>query len=95
MPKDAHYFVYSHNDLLANNILLEKGTGKIWFIDFEYLQKNLITFDIGNYFNESQYDYDVKESPYFGVEGGDVDLGIIEDFLKYYAVQYLCEDKSK
>ena len=87
--------MYSHNDLLANNILLEKGTGKIWFIDFEYLQKNLITFDIGNYFNVSQYDYDVNKAPYFGVEGGDVDLSTVEDFLKYYTVQYLCEDKSK
>ena len=67
-PNDPKYFVFSHNDLLANNILVKKESGTVCFIDFEFSQRNLIMFDIGNYFNESQFDYDIKEPPYFSVE---------------------------
>lgn len=52
--------------MLANNILIGNDDKKtIWFIDFEYCSLNLKTFDIANYFNESQIDYDFKEPPFY------------------------------
>lgn len=60
LPKDD--IVFSHNDLLANNILLIppvmylfifQNFDKVMFIDFEYSSYNFRGFDIANYFNES------------------------------------------
>jgi ethanolamine kinase len=46
--------VFSHNDLLCNNILIENGSAeKIWFIDYEYAKYNVRGYDIANYFVES------------------------------------------
>lgn len=42
--------VFSHNDLLANNILIDTN-GKTVFIDYEYACYNYPIFDIANYFN--------------------------------------------
>jgi len=39
----------------------------VYFIDFEYSQYNLRGFDIGNYLNETQFDYTIAEYPYFAV----------------------------
>lgn len=60
--------VFSHNDLLANNVLLlepEKEDSKITFIDFEYSGYNVRGFDLGNYFAEAIMDYDYPEYPFF------------------------------
>lgn len=59
--------VFSHNDLLIGNILV-KPDNSIVFIDYEYSCYNYETFDFGNYFLESMYDYDVKEWPYFTIK---------------------------
>lgn len=58
-PSDHEYELipFSHNDLLANNVLILNGDNSIRFIDFEYSHYNLRAFDIGNYFNESVYNY--------------------------------------
>lgn len=58
--------VFSHNDLLANNILID-ASGKTVFIDYEYGCYNYPIFDIANYFNETQIDYDVLEPPFFSI----------------------------
>ena len=42
--------VLCHNDLLLSNILYEKSTDKIKFLDYEYSGYNLNCYDIGNHF---------------------------------------------
>ncbi|XP_051132238.1 probable ethanolamine kinase [Andrographis paniculata] len=44
--------VYSHNDLLSGNFMLNEDEGKLYLIDFEYGSYNYRGFDIGNHFNE-------------------------------------------
>lgn len=51
--------VLSHNDMLANNILLRTEGKNVEFIDFEYTAYNYRAYDIANYFNESLFDYEV------------------------------------
>jgi thiamine kinase-like enzyme len=78
MKKFENSKVFSHNDMLANNILIGKDEAKtIWFIDFEYCALNLRTFDIANYFNESKIDYDEKNDPFFAVDPTPVDLNLV------------------
>jgi thiamine kinase-like enzyme len=43
--------IFSHNDLLANNILITNDQNKYVFIDYEYSTYNYAIFDIANYFN--------------------------------------------
>ena len=43
---------FCHNDMLAGNIMVEAGTGKIQLIDFEYGTMNFVAFDLANHFNE-------------------------------------------
>jgi len=44
--------VFSHNDLLSGNIIVNEETDEIRFIDFEYAGPNYQAFDIANHFNE-------------------------------------------
>jgi len=44
--------IFSHNDLLAGNIIVDDSTGVIKFIDFEYADTNYRGFDVANHFNE-------------------------------------------
>jgi len=44
--------VFSHNDLLGGNVIVNEKTGVIKFIDFEYASTNYQAFDIANHFNE-------------------------------------------
>ncbi|XP_050364912.1 probable ethanolamine kinase [Argentina anserina] len=44
--------VFSHNDLLSGNIMVNDKEEKLYFIDFEYGSYNYRGFDIGNHFNE-------------------------------------------
>lgn len=52
LPKSEESIVFSHNDLLANNVLIDEKH-KFFFIDFEYACYNYRSFDIANYFIES------------------------------------------
>ncbi len=44
--------VFCHNDLLLGNVVYEKSTDRITFIDYEYAGQNFQAFDIGNHFTE-------------------------------------------
>lgn len=66
-PDEAKELVFSHNDLLANNILIDKASSHTVFIDYEYASFNYPIFDIANYICESEFDYEVDEPPYFRV----------------------------
>lgn len=44
--------VFCHNDLLLGNVIYEKSTNRITFIDYEYAGQNFQAFDIGNHFTE-------------------------------------------
>ncbi|KAG0469545.1 hypothetical protein HPP92_015589 [Vanilla planifolia] len=44
--------VFSHNDLLSGNIMLNDEQGKLYFIDFEYGSYSYRGYDIANHFNE-------------------------------------------
>jgi ethanolamine kinase len=52
IPRDLSPAVFAHNDLLAGNILLNKVTGAVHLIDFEYGGMNYRGFDIANHWNE-------------------------------------------
>lgn len=56
--------VFSHNDLLSGNFMLNEEEGKLYIIDFEYGSYNYRGFDIGNHFNEyAGYDCDYSLYP--------------------------------
>lgn len=56
--------VFSHNDLLGGNIIVNESTGQIKFIDFEYAATNYQAFDIANHFNEwAGFDADYTRYP--------------------------------
>jgi thiamine kinase-like enzyme len=59
-PISSDGLIFSHNDLLANNVLIANSNHKYIFIDYEYSTYNYRIFDIANYFNEYSFDYDVK-----------------------------------
>ena len=82
LPQLEHKVCFSHNDLLVNNILVKQDS--VVFIDFEYCGYNYQTFDIANYFNESQYDYDYPHDPYFLKEDGIIDPKEMEEFINVY-----------
>ena len=91
LEKYPHSRVFAHNDALANNILIDHVKKEPFFIDFEYSCPNLRSFDIGNFMVETQFNYDVKEDPYFTVEAGEVDVAVVHDMLRYYAAQFLSD----
>ncbi|KAA3476933.1 putative ethanolamine kinase [Gossypium australe] len=44
--------VFSHNDLLSGNLMLDDEHDNLYFIDFEYGSYGYRGYDIGNHFNE-------------------------------------------
>lgn len=44
--------VFSHNDLLSGNLMLNEQEDKLYFIDFEYGSYSYRGYDIANHFNE-------------------------------------------
>jgi thiamine kinase-like enzyme len=58
--------VFSHNDMLANNILI-LSNGKVALIDFEYASFNFPFYDLANYFEAAKVDYGIDKPPYFAV----------------------------
>lgn len=56
--------VFSHNDLLSGNLMLNEDEEKLYIIDFEYGSYNYRGFDLGNHFNEyAGYDCDYSLYP--------------------------------
>lgn len=84
MPQHSDALVFSHNDLLANNILIRLIDGGINFIDFEYSAYNYRAFDIANFIVESSFDYMNPNPPFYFI-GSHPDDEVINDFIKYYS----------
>lgn len=59
---------FSHNDCLNGNIMIDRKTGQLSLIDFEYFGKNLRCFDIANFLAERMIDYSVKTEPFFRID---------------------------
>lgn len=59
-PLESLPLIFSHNDLLANNILIKNSNNKYIFIDYEYSTYNYAIYDIANYFNEYEIDFNIK-----------------------------------
>uniref|UniRef100_A0A914WUG4 ethanolamine kinase n=1 Tax=Plectus sambesii TaxID=2011161 RepID=A0A914WUG4_9BILA len=80
--------VFCHNDLLLYNILYDKESEKVNFIDYEYADFNYQAFDIGNHFCE-----------YAGVENVDFSLYPSREYqlewLKNYLEYYLERSPSE
>ncbi|KAK6941641.1 hypothetical protein RJ641_027018 [Dillenia turbinata] len=56
--------VFSHNDLLSGNLMLNDDEDKLYFIDFEYGSYSYRGYDIGNHFNEyAGYECDYSLNP--------------------------------
>ncbi|KAJ2401144.1 hypothetical protein GGI23_001590 [Coemansia sp. RSA 2559] len=65
IEKDVHSpIVFSHNDLLYNNILRLEGSGEIVLIDYEFSGYNYRGFDIANHFFTWMYDFSNLENPH-------------------------------
>lgn len=84
----------SHNDLLANNILVRNSNGQTAFIDYEYSGYNFRGYDIANYFNESLFDYEVEEPPYYHVSPQLPSMPRIRRFIEYYVLSGKMEMKD-
>jgi len=95
LPKDD--IVFSHNDLLAGNILVNKDNLHVILIDYEYADPNFRGFDIGNMFKESIFDYTHPEAPYFKVvEDYFPKEEELREFLQYYiAFQDMTDAEQK
>ncbi|CAF0968152.1 unnamed protein product [Rotaria sordida] len=72
--------VYCHNDLLVKNIIYDKKSETISFIDFEYTRLNYYLFDIANHFVE-----------YAGVDDADFNLYPTHDEQKRWLKIYFDE----
>ncbi|KAK4265230.1 hypothetical protein QN277_026310 [Acacia crassicarpa] len=56
--------VFSHNDLLSGNIMINDDEDKLYIIDYEYASYSFRGFDIGNHFAEyAGYDCDYNLYP--------------------------------
>ncbi|KAK6945084.1 hypothetical protein RJ641_026186 [Dillenia turbinata] len=56
--------VFSHNDLLSGNLMLNDDEEMLYFIDFEYGSYGYRGYDIGNHFNEyAGYECDYSLNP--------------------------------
>ncbi|XP_046573785.1 ethanolamine kinase 1-like [Haliotis rubra] len=73
--------VFSHNDLLLQNIVFDSQSNKVGFIDYEYGFYNLQAFDIGNHFNEYA---GVDEVDYSRFPDRDYQLSWIRIYLEEY-----------
>lgn len=87
MPKDV---VFSHNDLIANNIMIisdSKDCNDVQFIDFEYGSMNYRAFDFGNHFAEFILDYNEPKAPWFKVNHANFPSDKkIKDCIKIYLI---------
>ncbi|XP_025409101.1 ethanolamine kinase 1 isoform X2 [Sipha flava] len=81
--------VFSHNDLLLNNIILQRDTGgnpvNVAFIDYEYAMLNYQAFDIANHFIEFAGVYE----PDFSSHYPNIELQM--DWLTFYLEEFLNE----
>lgn len=64
LPKDDKYIKFCHNDLLALNIFMSNNpmnanVKDFKLIDYEYSYYNYAFFDLGNFLNESCFNYEV------------------------------------
>ncbi|XP_071947702.1 ethanolamine kinase 1-like isoform X1 [Antedon mediterranea] len=50
--QDNNNVVFTHHDLLLENVLFDKVKDKVSFIDYEYASYSYQAFDIANHFNE-------------------------------------------
>jgi thiamine kinase-like enzyme len=87
LPTDD--IVFSHNDLLAGNVLIRKEDRHIILIDYEYAAYNFRGYDIGNMFKEATFDYTYPEPPEFKVvESYFPSDDELREFIKYYIAFY-------
>lgn len=66
-----------HNDLLCANLMYARDTNDLKIIDFDYVHRNYLLFDLANHFNE----YTGLECDYARYFPQD---SVIYDFLKHY-----------
>jgi len=88
--------VLSHNDLQENNILADRKTGEIYFIDFEYGGPNYRGFDFGNHFCEWTIEYGLTDGDGFKIVHTDfpTEEQQIEFFTSYKAASKLASDAT-
>lgn len=64
LSNDKDKVVNCHNDINMENILIDKTTGDVVIIDYDYAQPNVLYYEFGNIFTEMNFEYN-KTSPYF------------------------------
>ncbi|KAL4450879.1 hypothetical protein ABPG74_011721 [Tetrahymena malaccensis] len=87
-----------HNDLNNLNIFYNVNTSsgnRLKFIDFEYCSYNYCAYDIANYMNESHFNYNFPEDPYYDIVKENVfKIDDINDFVEHYIAAKHIEDES-
>lgn len=68
IKRSASPLVLAHNDTNSTNLLIDLMTEKMVILDYEYAGFNYRAFELGNLFNEQQWDYEVKEPPFFAIK---------------------------
>lgn len=80
--------ILCHNDLNNLNIFYTESAtaaNRLKFIDFEYCSYNYCAYDLANYMNESHFNYNYAEDPYYAiVEENVFKIQDINDFVEYY-----------
>jgi thiamine kinase-like enzyme len=82
-PKNG-FFVLNHNDVHRLNLLLSNNKEKIIILDHEYAALNLIGIDIVNYMIETNFDYTIKQHPYYEFKADDIDFEYYFEIFKSF-----------
>jgi len=75
--KGNYPVTFCHNDTLGPNLIYDKDTGKICFVDYEYASLNYRGFDIANHFCE----YAGFELDYSRFPSKEVQLQLLTSYL--------------
>jgi ethanolamine kinase len=87
---------FCHNDILLGNIIYNKKSLKVSFIDFEYAMPNYPAFDVANHFNEFAgeyfylfYNFHVFNAFFLGIDNPDFSMCPDRLFKSQWITEYL------
>jgi thiamine kinase-like enzyme len=88
-PKNG-FLVLCHNDVHRLNLLLTNDKEKMFILDHEYAALNQIGNDIVNYMIESNFDYTLKNYPYFQFSAEEINFDNYFEIFKNFLNKFEC-----
>jgi thiamine kinase-like enzyme len=82
--------VLCHNDVHRLNLLLTNDKEKMFILDHEYAALNQIGNDIVNYMIESNFDYTLKDYPYFQFSAEEINFEKYFEIFKNFLNKFEC-----